>query len=85
MAHKKAAAATASQKGNRQGKHWGVKHFAGELVQPGSIIVKQIGSKFVPGENVGQGRDFTIFSKIDGKVEFRHVRKDKQAIDVIPL
>ena len=85
MAHKKAAAATASQKGNRQGKHLGVKHFAGEVVKPGSIIVQQVGSKFVTGENVGQGRDFTIFSKIDGKVEFRHVRSDKQSINVVPF
>jgi large subunit ribosomal protein L27 len=85
MAHKKAAAATASQKGNRIGKHLGVKKFAGELVQPGSILIRQIGSLFHAGENVGMGRDFTLFSKIDGKVQFSHVRKDKQAVNVIPL
>lgn len=85
MAHKKAAAATASQKGNRQGKHMGVKHFDGEIVQPGSILVKQVGTLFVPGENVGMGRDFTLFSKIDGKVQFSYVRRDKKAINVFPL
>lgn len=85
MAHKKAAASVASQKGNRQGKHLGVKHFDGEVVKPGSILMKQIGTVFVPGENVGMGRDFTLFSKIDGRVQFSHVRKDKQAINVRPL
>lgn len=84
MAHKKAAASTASQKGNRRGKHRGIKHFAGELVQPGSIIVRQVGSIFRAGENVGMGRDFTIFSKVEGKVEFRHIAKGKQAVNVIP-
>jgi large subunit ribosomal protein L27 len=85
MAHKKAAAATASQKGNRQGKHMGVKHYDGELVKSGSILVKQVGTLFVPGENVGMGRDFTLFSKIEGKVEFSHISKHKQAINVFPL
>lgn len=85
MAHKKAAAATASQKGNRIGKHLGVKHFGGEVVKPGSILVKQVGSQFVAGENVGMGRDFTLFSKIDGKVEFSFVRRDKKAVNVLPI
>lgn len=85
MAHKKAAASVASQKGNRQGKHMGVKHYDGEIVKPGSILIKQVGSLFVAGENVGMGRDFTLFSKVDGRVEFSHVRKDKQAINVRPL
>lgn len=85
MAHKKAAAATASQKGNRPGKHRGVKHFAGELVQPGDILVRQVGSVFVAGENVGTGRDFTLFATKAGKVEFKHVTKAKKAVHVIEV
>lgn len=83
MAHKKAAASTASQKGNRRGKHRGVKHYGGEFVTPGTILVRQVGTVFIPGENVGMGRDFTIFSKIEGHVEFKHVSKTKKSVSVL--
>lgn len=85
MAHKKAAAANASQKGNRQGKHRGVKHYSGEFVKAGSILIRQLGTVFKPGENTDMGRDFTIFSKVDGIVGFRNVTKDKKAVFVEPV
>lgn len=84
MAHKKAGGASARQGGNVAGKRRGVKTFGGELVKPGQIIVRQLGKKFLPGENVGMGRDFTIFSKIAGRVNFKHKTKSKKQIDVIP-
>ncbi|MHB8362911.1 MAG: 50S ribosomal protein L27 [Patescibacteria group bacterium] len=88
MAHVKASGGKANQGSNVKGKRRGVKRFADEVVRPGTIIVRQKGTKFHPGKNVGIGRDFTIYSKIDGKVFFRHmtkVKKDKFAIDVIEL
>lgn len=82
MAHKKAAASTASQKGNRRGKHRGVKHYGGEFVTAGTIIVRQVGTVFAPGENVGMGRDFTIFAKADGTVNFKNISKSKKSVNV---
>ena len=69
MAHKKAQASTASQKGNRQGKRRGVKKFAGEVVKIGSIIVRQVGSVIKAGKNKGKGKNFTIFPKKAGNVK----------------
>ncbi len=70
MAHTTAAKSTASQKGNVIGKRRGVKAYGGEIVKAGSIIVRQLGTKFHPGRNVGMGEDFTLFAKIDGVVKF---------------
>ncbi len=82
MAHKKAGGASAGQGGNVAGKRRGIKVFGGEAVKPGQIIVRQLGRKYIPGENVGMGRDFTIFSKIQGIVEFIFVEKNKKKINV---
>ena len=73
MAHKKAGGSKASQGSNVAGKRLGVKVFAGQKVTSGSILVRQKGNVFHPGENVGQGRDFTLFALADGVV--RHARK----------
>ncbi len=81
MAHKKASGST-RQKGNRQGKHRGVKRYDGQFVTAGTILVTQLGTVFTPGDNVDMGRDFTIFSKIDGFVKFKNIRKDKKSINV---
>ena len=69
MAHKKGGG---SAKNNRESnaQRLGVKHFGGELVRAGSIIVRQRGTVFHPGDNVGIGRDDTLFAKIDGVVAF---------------
>ena len=69
MAHKKAGGSILNGR-DSQGQRLGVKRYAGELVSAGSIIVRQRGTHFHPGENVGIGRDDTLFAKKDGKVAF---------------
>lgn len=69
MAHKKGQGASTNGR-DSQPKRRGVKRYAGETVTAGSIIVRQVGNKFVPGSNVGQGRDFTLFALKHGVVEF---------------
>ena len=69
MAHKKGAGSSRNGR-DSQSKRLGVKRFGGEAVTAGSIIVRQRGSKFVAGSNVGTGRDWTLFALKDGKVRF---------------
>ncbi|MGK0223535.1 MAG: large subunit ribosomal protein L27 [Limisphaerales bacterium] len=69
MAHKKAGGSTRNGR-DSESKRLGVKKFGGELVKAGNIIVRQRGTKFHPGSNVGCGRDHTLFAKSDGYVEF---------------
>ena len=70
MAHKKAAGSTRNGR-DSESKRLGVKKFGGEAVIPGNIIVRQRGSKFHAGDNVGMGKDYTLFAKADGKVQFK--------------
>jgi len=72
MAHKKAGGSSKNGR-DSQSKRLGVKHFGGENVKAGNIIVRQRGTKFRPGANVGLGRDHTLFAKTNGKVEFRQM------------
>ncbi len=78
MAHKKAGGSTRNGR-DSQSKRLGVKRFGGETVKAGNIIVRQRGTQFHPGENVGCGRDYTLFATTDGQVKFvtrgRHNRK----------
>ena len=76
MAHKKAGGSSKNGR-DSQSKRLGVKHFGGESVKAGNIIVRQRGTKFRPGVNVGLGRDHTLFAKSDGKVEFRQMGPKK--------
>ena len=69
MAHKKAGGSTRNGR-DSQSKRLGVKRFGGETVQAGSIIVRQRGTRFHPGTNVGIGKDHTLFATVDGRVEF---------------
>lgn len=69
MAHKKGQGASCNGR-DSQSKRRGVKRYAGQAVNAGSIIVRQVGNKFVAGSNVGQGRDFTLFALKHGTVEF---------------
>jgi len=69
MAHKKAGGSTRNGR-DSEAKRLGVKRFGGQFVTSGNIIVRQRGTKFHPGENVGCGRDHTLFATADGKVEF---------------
>jgi len=73
MAHKKAGGSSRNGR-DSEGRRLGVKKFGGEAVIPGNIIVRQRGTKFHPGDNVGIGRDHTIFATVEGKVEFRKTR-----------
>lgn len=82
MAHTKAGGSRAAQGSRRRGKRLGVKIFGGQKVTPGMIITRQRGTKFHPGENVGMGRDHTLFAKSEGKVEYK-VRRGRQIIAVI--
>jgi len=70
MAHKKAGGSSRNGR-DSQAKRLGVKRFGGEMVPAGSIIVRQRGTQFHPGTNVGIGRDHTLFAKAEGRVEFR--------------
>ena len=81
MASKKAAGSTKNGRDSKS-KRLGVKRFGGETVLPGTIIVRQRGSKFLTGRNVRMGRDFTIYALIEGKVTFERLNKDKFKISV---
>jgi large subunit ribosomal protein L27 len=70
MAHKKAAGSTRNGR-DSESKRLGVKKFGGEAVIPGNILVRQRGTKFHPGDNVGCGKDHTLYAKSAGKVEFK--------------
>ena len=84
MAHKKAGSSKAAQGGNVSGKRLGIKVYGDGIVKPGQIIVRQRGRTFVPGKNVKMGKDFTIFSQVNGKVQFVWLTKTKKKINVAP-
>jgi large subunit ribosomal protein L27 len=75
MAHKKSGGSAKNGR-DSHGKRLGVKRFDGEAVLPGTIIVRQRGTRIHPGLNVGVGRDYTIYAKIEGKVKFSPFAKD---------
>ena len=83
MAHKKGGG-TSNNGRDSAGKRLGVKAFAGETVTAGAIIVRQRGTKFHTGQNVGIGRDHTIYSLVDGQVRFDYSSKDKKRVNVDP-
>lgn len=86
MAHTKGQKLTAKQGVNIKGKRRGVKKFGGEPVKNGQIIIRQVGTKYHPGRNVGQGRDFTLFAKSDGIVQFRNMtgyKRGRKIVDVV--
>ena len=68
-----------------ESKRLGVKRFGGQLVRAGNIIVKQRGTRFHPGNNVGKGNDDTLYARIDGIVTFERKDRDRQKISVYPL
>ncbi len=84
MAHKKAGGSSRNGRDSK-GKRRGVKRFGGEFVQAGNIIVRQVGTLFHPGENVGCGRDFTLFALKDGKVTFKKTRGDRRVVSIEPV
>jgi large subunit ribosomal protein L27 len=85
MAQKKGGGSTRNGR-DSQPKMLGVKAFGGELISAGSIIVRQRGTKFHPGTNVGVGRDHTLFALVDGHVKFQtRGSLNKQTVNVIPV
>ena len=83
MAHTKSQGSTQNGR-DSAGQHLGVKAFGGQLITAGSVIIRQRGTKFMPGKNVGVGSDNTLFSKVDGVVKFEWFKKDKKQVSVYP-
>ena len=81
MAHKKGQGSSRNGR-DSESKRLGVKRFAGEDVSAGSILVRQRGTKFFPGKNVGKGSDDTLFAKVSGKVAFESYRGSKRQISI---
>ena len=83
MAHKKAGGSSKNGRDSNAQRR-GVKRFGGQLVRAGNILVRQLGTKIHPGQNVGLGRDYTIFSKIDGVVTFENFGRGRKRVSVYP-
>jgi len=81
MAHKKGGGSSRNGR-DSPGQRLGVKRYGGQAVRAGTIIVRQKGTKFEPGNNVGLGRDYTIFATIDGFVKFENAARGKKRISV---
>jgi large subunit ribosomal protein L27 len=84
MAHKKSGGSSKNGRDSNP-KYLGVKKYGGEHVVPGNIIVRQRGTKNWPGTGVGIGKDHTLFALIEGKVEFRKKRDNRQYVNILPL
>ena len=82
MAHKKAGGSSKNGRDSR-GKRLGVKRFGGEVVTAGSILIRQRGSTYYAGRNVGTGRDYTLFALTDGVVRF--AQGERQTVSVLPV
>ena len=83
MAHKKAGGSSRNGR-DSAGRRLGVKKFGSQSVLAGNILVRQRGTKFHPGENVGMGRDHTLFALVDGQVEFKRRAGDRIFVSVAP-
>ena len=84
MAHKKGLGSTKNGR-DSQAKRLGVKRYEGQVVRAGNILVRQRGTRFRPGKNVGMGRDFTLFALVDGVVEFQDRGRLGRYVHVRPL
>ena len=83
MAHKKAGGSSRNGR-DSAGRRLGVKKFGGEAVIPGNIIMRQRGTKMFPGQNVGMGKDHTLFALVEGKVAFKEKSGGKMFVNVVP-
>jgi len=81
MAHKKGQGSTRNGR-DSQAQRRGVKVYGGQLISAGAIIIRQLGTKIHPGNNVGMGKDYTLFSKIDGTVKFERKDRDRKKVSV---
>ena len=84
MAHKKGGGTTRNGR-DSQGQRLGVKRYDGEAVRAGTIILRQRGTRIFEGTNVGRGRDFTLYSLIDGTVKFEHQTRARKRVSVYPV
>jgi large subunit ribosomal protein L27 len=81
MAHKKAGGSSKNGRDSNAQRR-GVKRYAGQTVKAGNILVRQLGTRIHPGNNVGMGKDYTLFSKIDGVVAYERLGKDRKKVSV---
>ncbi|MCZ6625584.1 MAG: 50S ribosomal protein L27 [Deltaproteobacteria bacterium] len=84
MAHKKSGGSSRNGRDSR-GQRRGVKVFGGESVRAGNILVRQLGTRIHPGRNVGMGRDFTLFAKINGVVSYERFDRYRKQVSVLPI
>ncbi|MSQ12179.1 MAG: 50S ribosomal protein L27 [Dehalococcoidia bacterium] len=82
MAHKKSGGSVRNGR-DSHGQRLGVKRFDGQYVLPGTVLVRQRGTRVHPGTNVGMGRDYTLFALVEGTVKFRHVTRERTAASVV--
>jgi large subunit ribosomal protein L27 len=83
MAHKKGVGSSRNGRDSKP-KMRGVKAYGGERVIPGNIIIRQTGTKVKPGENVGMGRDYTLYALVAGTVKFQYYSRDQKMVSVVP-
>ena len=83
MAHKKGQGSSRNGR-DSPGQRRGVKLYAGQLARAGNIIIRQLGTRIHPGTNVGMGRDYTLFAKVDGVVRYERVGKDRTRVSIYP-
>ncbi len=83
MAHKKGVGSSKNGRDSK-GQHRGIKRYGGQPVKAGTIIVRQLGTRIHPGDNVGMGRDYTLFAKIDGTVSYDRLGKERKKVSIIP-
>jgi large subunit ribosomal protein L27 len=83
MAHKKGQGSTRNGR-DSAGQRRGVKIYGGQQAKAGNIIIRQLGTRIHPGKNVGMGRDYTLFAKIDGVVTYARLGKDRRQVHVLP-
>lgn len=83
MAHKKGQGSSRNGR-DSPGQARGVKVYGGQLVSPGRILVRQVGTKIHPGVNVGMGKDFTIFATVEGHVKYERLGRDRKKVSVYP-
>ncbi|MBW4575962.1 MAG: 50S ribosomal protein L27 [Aphanothece sp. CMT-3BRIN-NPC111] len=84
MAHKKGTGSTRNGR-DSNAQRLGVKRFGGQVVRAGNILVRQRGSSFHPGNNVGLGKDYTLFALVDGVVTFERKGRERQKVSVYPV
>jgi len=81
MAHKKAGGSSRNGR-DSNGQRRGVKRYGGEPVRAGNVLVRQVGTRIHPGQNVGMGKDFTLFAKVDGVVTYERLGKSRKKVSV---